>query len=428
MKLYIFITTPINIAGGSQCYLAAKAKQLESNGWKVVVFSPNRKKGGRLKCLIKSLDKYLDGNIIELLLPPFKYPSIIVSKVLRKMEYVVGNISYYDEKIIESHEDIYSQWGELFAKRINARHYFFTMNESYRGANTYYEDKMDFYNFKFNRREIEGCLSSFKRLFDGYRNIMPNDVHGELILDECPIQDYCCKKVDEINKRDWNICYIGRADKSYVSNILRDVGIFSSLYPDKKIQFIIVGNMGIHRKELNEILSKNINLSICELGYLHPIPTSLYKKTDVVIAGSGSARHSCEEGAVVIVADTETKLADGVLGYETLNSVYKSDDSVCSDFVDALRRVLVEEIHLHLPYRYPPKIGVAEMTEGHFELFAMSERKLEYYDEEKLLEGRKDYWAVFRIYANKYFPKVTYGFYLLVKVLRGHLMEQPRNS
>ena len=32
MNIYIFITTSIKVAGGSQCYTAAKAKFLEENG------------------------------------------------------------------------------------------------------------------------------------------------------------------------------------------------------------------------------------------------------------------------------------------------------------------------------------------------------------------------------------------------------------
>lgn len=165
--------------------------------------------------------------------------------------------------------------------------------------------------------------------------------------------------------------------------------------------------MDIHRDEINRILLENENLVVRELGYLHPLPLSLYEKVDVVIAGSGSARHSCEEGAIVIVADTETRMSDGILGYETLNSVYKSDDSVCSDFSDALERVFVEKVQLNLPYRFPPKLGVEKQTEQHFELFNMSDRKYEYYDEKKLVEGKRNWKFVVKIAFHNYFPNIT---------------------
>lgn len=405
MNLYIFITTPITIPGGSQCYVAAKAKYLESIGWKVVVFSPNTNKSVT-HCPIKYLDKYLKENIIELSLPPFKFPSTFVSHVLRKMSRIIGDISIYENKIIESHEDIYSQWGELLANRVKARHYFFLLNEFYRGVNSYYEEKMDFYNFKFDRKEIEGTKETFKRLFEGHREISSNDLGRELTLDECPILDYENEQVDNIIRFDWNICYIGRGNKSYVPNILNDVGKFAGLYLNKEIQLILVSDIDFHRHILDGLSETYKNLHICELGLLHPIPSSLYNKIDVVIAGSGSARHSCEEGAIVIVADTETKMSNGILGYETQNSVYRAEDSICTDFVDALKRVLIEKVQKKLPYRFPPRLGVEQQTKQHFELFSMSTKMLEYYDEDKLLDGKKDYMAILKLYAYYHFPVI----------------------
>ena len=403
MKLYIFVTTSIQIAGGNQCYMAAKAKYLESTGWRVVVFSPNTDRS-KQHCLIDYLDKYLEGNIIELVMPPFKYPKAIIPKVVKKMENVIGDTSVYDEIIMESHEDSLSQWGELLARKITARHYFFMMNEFYRGEKSYYEKKIGFYEFKLNRQEIEGSLVTLERLFDGYRKISHNDLHGVLKLDECPIQDYKCDVVDAIQKQDWNIWYIGRGNKTYVPNIIKDVGRFAGLYPEKSIQFLTVGDMDLHRKLIEDVLAENKNLSVTELGFLHPLPSRLFKKTDAVIAGSGSARHSCEEGAIVIVADTETKMSDGILGYETLNSVYQSEDSVCTDFVDALKRVLIDKVYLQMPYRFPPKLGVEEQTKQHFELFAMSERNLAYYDEKELIKGKTDWVAVSKLYLFYYMP------------------------
>lgn len=406
MNIYIFITTSIKVAGGSQCYTAAKAKFLEENGWKVIVFF----QGDRVlehKCLIDYFNKFLGCDVTGISNPPFMYPKWLRNKILNKMLNLIGEYRYSDQIIIESHEDSYSQWGEILASRINARHYVFLMNEHYRGVNSFYEDKIDFYDFKFNRREIEGTQTTYDRLFEGYRTILPEEIHGVRKLDECPIQDYRCEIIDDIQKKDWNICYIGRGNKPYVQNILKDVGTFANKHKSKSIQLLTVGDMDIHRDEINRILLENENLVVRELGYLHPLPLSLYEKVDVVIAGSGSARHSCEEGAIVIVADTETRMSDGILGYETLNSVYKSDDSVCSDFSDALERVFVEKVQLNLPYRFPPKLGVEKQTEQHFELFNMSDRKYEYYDEKKLVEGNRNWKFVVKIAFHNYFPNIT---------------------
>ena len=39
------------------------------------------------------------------------------------------------------------------------------MNEHYRGVNSFYEDKIDFYDFKFNRREIEDISAVGNKFF-----------------------------------------------------------------------------------------------------------------------------------------------------------------------------------------------------------------------------------------------------------------------
>ena len=84
MNIYIFITTSIKVAGGSQCYTAAKAKFLEENGWKVIVFF----QGDRVlehKCLIDYFNKFLGCDVTGISNPPFMYPKWLRNKILNKM-------------------------------------------------------------------------------------------------------------------------------------------------------------------------------------------------------------------------------------------------------------------------------------------------------------------------------------------------------
>ena len=148
MKKYVFMTTSLYQIGGIQCYLAEKANCLERNGWKVFVLFSSRL-SVHTKCPIHTLEKYLDGNMTAMAIPPYKMPKWMVNRTIGKMISTIGKNNGNDEIIIESHNDTSSQWGELMASRINARHYIFLMNESYRGAGKYYEDKIDFYIFKF---------------------------------------------------------------------------------------------------------------------------------------------------------------------------------------------------------------------------------------------------------------------------------------
>lgn len=402
MKKYIFLTTPISDAGGSQCYVAAKAAYLESEGWEVHVISPTPRHN---KCLISSLEKYRQDSIISTAIPVFYLSKRCVTRQLNRIVKVAGGQNHDDEIIVESHEDVYAFWGELLANRLHARHYYFTMNESYRGVNKFYESKIDFFIFKFRRREILGNLDSFTRLFDGYIQINREDYVDNVIINESPIFDVLNENVNDIKRYDWNIAYLGRGNKSYVPNIIKDIGIFSSNHPDKKIQFISISNFSNHKKQLEYILKENQNLIYTDLGYLHPIPESFFSKIDIMIAGSGSARHSVEEGVLTIVADPEHKQSNGFLGYETMNSVVKDENSVVTSFCDALERGLINKAYLRMPNRFPKKTSVAESTAQNFWLFSKSDRSFEYFDSELLLDGKNNYNYILTTYIGIYCPK-----------------------
>ena len=407
MKKYIFITTSLYQIGGIQCYLAGKANFLERSDWKVFIFFSARL-STHVPCPISLLEKYLDGNMTAMAIPPFKMPKWMVNKTLSKMISIVGEKNSNDEIIIESHADPLSQWGELMASRINARHYIFLMNESYRGAGKYYVDKMDFYIYKYHRKEILGIEDSFYRLFDGYLNISPEDIAHPVLIEESPIQDVYDTRIAQLSQKEWNICYIGRGNKPYVPNVISEVGKFANKNKNKTIQLVVVGDINIHRDLVNNVLSANPNLTITELGILYPIPQMLYKKVDVVIAGSGSARHSCEEGAIVIVADPETKQSIGILGYETTNSVFRGKDSVVSNFSNALRRVLIDKVHLRMENKFPPRIGIEKCVQQHFELCSQSERKKDYFNEGEMLKGSIDYRLIMKKYLIYFCSKMAY--------------------
>lgn len=406
MKKYIFITHSTKRVGGVQCYVAAKANYLEQCGWKVYVFCPGWH-ASKYLCPIPSLNKYLsDGLITWLGIPPFKYPTFIVDGIIRRIARSV-KATQNDEVIIESHADTYAQWGELFAEHLNARHYFYAMNEFYRGKNLYYECKMDFFIFKFRRKEIISAPITLKRLFNGYVEVAEGDVPGTVLIDESPIQDVLCEKVEKIERLDYNICYIGRGTKSYVSSILSDVGRFASIHRDKQIQLITVGDLDCHQDLINTLRKGNPNLIINELGLLHPIPKNLYNKIDVVIAGAGSAKHSCEEGAMTIVADTETCKSNGLLGYDTFDPVYKDSSSVVTSFCDALERVLVKETYKDKQCEFPHKCGIEESTKHNFAICEKSERAKVYYNKKQLLEGRVDIPLIIRRYLSDYHPRLV---------------------
>lgn len=394
MKHYIILSY-ITGSGGVQCYVAAKAKYLEGQGWHVVVISTNNPKG-KEKCLISSLDKYLpNGNPYQGLHPCF-IPQFMVKKALKRYFEVIGPIEKGDEIIVESWNSQTALWGELIASKIHARHMFWTANEYFRKKDAHddhcYEEKMDFYMFKMDRGEIFTVINAANLLFEKYRTYKEGDFLESFITED-PIQDLDSAIVNSITKADWNICYIGRSNKPYVPYIYDDVGKFARKHHDKKIQLIIVGEVIENKEVLNSL--KNIdNLIVTELGDLYPIPRSLFTKIDVIIAGSGSARHSVDEGALVIIADPYLTNSHGLLGFDTIESVQKGTGAIDMSFEEALERALVEKTWMKQVNKWKKSPGIKECTDRQFDIIKNASPDLEYYDESKLLTGKIDMYTL----------------------------------
>lgn len=395
MKHYILLSL-ITGSGGVQCYVAAKAKYLEEQGWHVVVISNNEPRT-KEKCLIESLNKYLPNGNPYVGLHPCNLPRFMVNKAIKRFLDVIGPVNPEEETIVESWDSPSALWGEMIASRIHGRHMFWTANEQYRkyGEPVYmcYEEKIDFYMYKMDRGEVFTVVKAANRLFEGYRTYQNGDF-TESIITEDPIQDVECPVIYSIKKKDWNVCYIGRSIKPYVPNIFKGVSKFAANHPEKEIQFIIVGEVTSNHEILDSIRDIE-NLNIVELGDLFPLPRCLYSKVDVVIAGSGSARHSADEGALVITADSLLENSHGLLGYDTNESVHKDDDSqglgLDITFDEALERALVAQTWKSQVNKWVKSPGIVECTNIQFNIIKNAAPELVYYDENKLLEGRVDY-------------------------------------
>lgn len=398
---YIFVTMNIDHAGGVQCYVASKARYLESKGWDVFVLSSW---GRNTTCINPLLNKYLNQRIKGMYMQPHMFPKWMVERTLSRMLRIVGPVVSDMDVIIESHDSLTCPWGELLAEKLQGRHYFYTMNEFYRHPSQTYLQQIEFYLYKFYRKEILGDIKTINRLLEGFRTVKIDDLPGVSMLDEAPIQEINSPIINTIQRQDWNICYIGRCEKPYVPNIFTGVGEFAGRHPDKCIQFLIVGEPENAREYLDCSVVENPNLTITTLGFLHPIPLSLYDKVDVVIAGSGCARHSAEVGALVIIADPETKQADGLLGYDTMSSIYRDEESVCTSFADALERALVDRVWENMNNRFPRRKDISESVEYQFHLYSMSDRKREYYNRQKLLNGKINWMRIATNFVMQTFP------------------------
>lgn len=379
MKKYVFLTSNIHNIGGLELYVAGKAKYLESCGYSVYIFFPDRNIG---KSQIPYFDKYISGGMIKLALPPFKFKKKSRDAVLQKMADMVGES---DEIIVESNNDKSSQWGELLAKKIGAKHICFICNEIFNAAGKYYNGNMDFYNYKYNRDELY-CISNgaLKKLFDGYRDISEDDKHVFFAAPDEPVQDCEDERVGKIDNSDWHIAYIGRATKNYVKKIVDDVYSFANKHSDKKIQFVLVGNQGNRKQVLKEKFSCLNNVKLLFMGDMIPIPRQLYAKLDVVIAGSGSAIYSACEDVPTILADAGNCLANGVFGYDTKDFLYHSDDKKQMSYDEALENVLIKKMYSNRKAEFDKPKASTFYYNKHMQLLAQSTKDVSYYSEKEL--------------------------------------------
>ena len=355
--------------GGGQNYLNSKTAWLEKKGWKPLVFTANRdyRYFNKPQRTIPwdNLRRFSCYKSVFISMPPEFWPGFIVKRELKKMAALVHNDA--EQVIVESNTDFWAEWGELLAQKLSARNFCFLIDElleSY-GAK-------EFLLFKFQRREVAGIhKTSMHRLFDGILDIPCDDTYVLRAMNEGAVADVASKAISCIAPCDYTLGYIGR-NKQYTRNIRADIIGFAKKHPEKTVCLVVVGEAGVIPVELPA------NLSVVQLGFLVPIPRSLFSILDVVIAGAGCARLAACEGVPVIVADAGTSLASGVLGY-TVNTTLFSDSNPRS-FCDVLEDVLINDSLSGLeicPFQRP---DISIEYEKHFSFISESSPEKQYFD------------------------------------------------
>lgn len=337
IKKYVFFSADIYPVGGIQLYLSGKTKYLQTKGIEVYVLFYSKQ--SNTVPAFPQLRKFVAGN--------FKFLSVYPNQLLevdvkKSIEMIKSHIDYHEGDCIyiESNYDKTAIWAELFAASIKGKHICFNCNEVFRGKNKHYLDYIDYFWFKYNRRELYGISRlSMEMLFDGVYHVSPNDedvFHAE--PDES-VQDVVNKDVSNIVRRKYNVSYIGRTDKDCFWDITKGVAEFVKKYNVSDINYIIVGKItGKDRRRVNELFERE-NLTCVFLGDLVPIPRSIFDKIDVVCASSGCASLAVEEKAITIVADPNSIYSNGVFGVDTDNFLYSENHYAYSDL---LYQVLIE--------------------------------------------------------------------------------------
>ena len=398
-KIYVIFTYGINGVGGTQMYTAGKAQYLKENGWGVQVFFQGSNQG---VAQIPSLTEYIEsgGNWYFLAKPPYKYS---LQDQRQYLQYMVKKFAqrfnltdFKDcEIIVESHYDIAGYWAELFSSVVGARHFFVCCNEVYRDElpNKHYEDNLDFFYFKWQRNELVCSEKACEKLFNGYKNVTaPLYEMPDTVVEMYPIQDVDFP-IDKIQSLDWNICHIGRIVKEYVPYVIEGVAQLARRHPDKKINFIFVGNIIPRKDFIIKTFNGINNVTITALGDMVPIPRILFTKIDVVCAISQSARFAANDGALTIVGSaTYPRRTPGVLGYDTEQQVYGEG---AFSYVEALENVLVKRLYDGKEYSLHKLLPESEYYKNFWTIVKNAAPTKEYYVERLSRERIRDWTATF---------------------------------
>ena len=398
MKHYIIFTYELRPIGGTQALVAGRANYLEKHGWIVYTFFNNFLSG---ECEIPSLTKYVPGFGFRAIgMCPYKLPNRDREEILNRMiDRLRIDPTMENEIIIESHYDTAAYWAELLAERVHARHYFITCDELFRGENTTYEENLDFFLFKYQRREIFGNQSSLNKILNGYHGfehferITPPGVSAGKEQDA--IQDVENQDV-ELKTRgggaDFSIAYAGRTEKQYVPAIFRGIADFSKSHPDKKIRFIIVGKLW--NQDQLSMFNGISNIEIIPLGNLIPIPRFLFDRLDVVCAGSQTAIFCSYENVPVIIANAHGDTTPGCLYFDTNETVHNEHLPQIS-YSEALEKVLIKREYQNRKPNLPERHPADWHHEKTLEVMRSNQSPTEYFTEKFKTDLRRNWIAQF---------------------------------
>ncbi len=336
--------------GGCQNYLSGKCPYLEARGWDVyLIFAGINSDTFEYK----NLSNYTNINIPLIDFIPAQLPQYLQKRIISKMVSSVSKKQInYNETIIETHFDKVDLWGEILAEKLYAKHICFNCNELFHEPDKFYEKYLDFYWYKYERKELYGITSkSLIQLFNGY--------NGFSTISKLYFEAFHPPVVEDVNRNiinaipdnaNWTICYIGRIMKSYVNRILSDISLFAKDHHDKIINFVIIGDEKPKADLIHKTFENNKNINVIPLGNQIPIPKILFSKFDVIIAGAGSAWAVINEKVPIIIPDPKNCLSNGLFRYENKSSITLDKGRKQESFCDTLKRVLVNQEHKSYNY------------------------------------------------------------------------------
>lgn len=333
---YIFLSPEIGRMGGAQMYVFNKSAYLKSKGWQVKICYCVQS-----ELLIKKYKEF-DCYFIPEMAWGIQY--YLPCRVKRVVKQVSSLLAIHDNNIvIESCLFHLAFWGELLAAELNAKHIIDFLEED---IPSYPPSIAKFMEYKLRRWEcLNASQKSLRRLFKSFYRHEFKDFEFKT--------DFYCSNVYSIDenensdelvlrKSDYNILSIGRLDKPYIPEMIRQVSLFAKEYNKCFINLICIGGSPDGKREdyITEECGKVNNIKLYLLGNMFPINPKIVKQADVSIATSNSVLVSYNLNVPTIAVDANDSYAIGLYGIDTKQTVFRNGERQ-TPIIEYLQKVLI---------------------------------------------------------------------------------------
>jgi hypothetical protein len=368
MKYYIILQPTIKSMGGEEMYTRNKVISAREHGYTPIVFHG----GGGEKIYIEDLREFEKYEFPEFRYEPCVVPNWRKNKLLNRICSILKD--YGDDCIIESHEILVAEWGEIIARRLNALHLAYMLLEHNTLTN---KTVYDFFKFKYDRHELVGIIGN--TIPDMFSNF---DKHVE----EYELPAYCqnvleqlpCPEMYKFKDVDYVIGSIGRTNKRYVQPMIDSIIKFTSKHTDKRFGILYIGGSmdKTSEKLVKERLSSISNAKLIFTGMLFPLSVGMIKQMDVCIATAGACGTSEKCGIPTIAVDGNDSKAIGILERTTPHSLFRGESEPTVEIEDLLEEVLIEK-----KYQKEDKLVMMDVNfDSHWKFLKKMESNKVYYD------------------------------------------------
>ena len=329
-RVYIFLTNKIGGVSGGVRYVSNKCQWLERHGWIVDVYDTTGQDNAPIQ--LPYLEKYKKNRIREF----FYYPSWFSEKTRNKLIKRVCSKYLSDNNkkhiVVESNTNTTAVWAELVAQSIGARHIVYLIGENIVVNN---KTEFDFFNYKIQNDDFYTINSNaFSSIFRNYRiDASPQNYVWNANVD-APVEDVALELLDNLPPADTNVGHFGRK-KGYFQYMVDEIIRFANNNSTLTINLIFLGIDNLEIPNLPQ------NIRLLNLGSMMVLPKKYFRICDCIIAVAGCASIAYEQGSKVITFDVNSNKPLGVLGYTTVNRVYRSNESE-KDLSDILKDCIVE--------------------------------------------------------------------------------------